>query len=175
MSAEHQEWMARLNRIYACRAEPGKQAYLVHCLVHHQIFRALGELLRGQRYLSVVSCRDIGPQLKLAHQLRDVTVYQTPSQYVMRSIDGDYEARLHSVAIWPDFYRELRSRIEVRERGEVFLVGAGLFGKELCIHIRDLGGIALDMGSTLDRMAGKETRGANRPDFLPPPETPRYV
>ena len=42
-----------------------------------------------------------------------------------------------------------------------FLVGAGIFGKDLCIRIRELGGIALDMGSCLDLMAGKVTRGPN--------------
>jgi hypothetical protein len=79
------------------------------------------------------------------------------------------------VPIWPDFYRRLEEEIEVREQGEVFLVGAGLFGKSLCVRIRERGGIALDMGSTLDGIAGKVTRGEGRPTFRPFPETPRLV
>jgi hypothetical protein len=175
-SDEHREWMDLINRIYAERVVGGRRpAYVAHCLLHHDVYDALPDLLGQERQLSVISCRDLGPKLKADYGIADPAVYQIPSQYVVRDVDDEYEARLHDVDIWPDFYRELRSGIEVRERGEIFLVGAGLFGKDLCIRVRDLGGIALDMGSTLDQMAGKVTRGHNRPQFRPPPETPRWV
>jgi hypothetical protein len=61
---------------------------------------------------------------------------------------------------------ELEKRLAVRSRGEVFLVGAGLFAKHLCITIRDQGGIAIDIGSSLDAMAGKTTRRWNSEDAL---------
>jgi GT-D fold-like domain len=173
---EHREWGERIASVYAERvAQGGKTAHVAHCLINNDLRDELPRLLAGQRQLTVISCRDIAPILKTEHGLDDVAVYQTPSQYVVRDVDGSYEKALHDVPIWPDFYRELRTRITVRKRGEVFLVGVGVFGKELCIHIRDNGGIALDMGSTLDGIACKVTRDRGRPTFRSPPETPKLV
>lgn len=171
---EHKELGERIAAIYADRVAQGrKPAYLGHSLLNNDLRDALPQLLAGQRQASVVSCRDIAPTLKADHELTNIAVYQVPSQYVVRDIDGPYEAVLHHVPIWPDFYRRLREQISVRNRGEIFLVGAGLFGKSLCIHIRNLGGIALDLGSTLDGIADKVTRGDGRPAFRPLPTTPR--
>jgi len=104
--------------------------------------------------------RDLLPE----RQRPPVGAVQVPSEYVMRKLDDGYERRLHDVAFWPEFFDDLRTRIAVREPGEVFLVGAGVLGKELCLRIKELGGIALDMGSSLDRMVGKITRGPRRPE-----------
>jgi hypothetical protein len=160
---EHREWGERIAEIYADRVALGKKpAYLAHCLLNNDLYNALPTLLKEQRQLSVVSCRDIRSTLEVDYGATDVVVYQLPSQHAVRDVDGAYEAPLHDVPIWPNFYRELRASLTVRRRGEIYLVGAGLFGKELCIRIRELGGIALDMGSTLDGMARKATRGKRR-------------
>lgn len=173
---EHRELGERIAAIYAEQVSRGREpAHVAHSLLHHDLRDALPELLSERQRLSVISCRDLGAALEAEHHLDHVSVHQIPSQYVVRDVDGPYEAAMHDVPIWPDFYRELRERIAVRETGEVFLVGAGLFGKDLCIRIRELGGIALDMGSTLDSMADKITRGRSRPTFRPPPATPRLV
>lgn len=50
---------------------------------------------------------------------------------------------MHGVRIWPDVHVRLRSELTVREPGEVFLVGAGVFGKDLCVRVRDRGGASL--------------------------------
>ncbi len=173
---EHREWGERIAEIYEQRVTLGrKPAYLAHCMLNSDLHKALPTTLAGQERVSVISCRNVKATLEAKYEPSDVVTYQVPSQYVVRDVDGAYEAALHDVPIWPDFYRDLRARVEVREKGEVFLVGAGLFGKELCIRIRELGGIALDMGSTLDSMASKVTRGKRRPQFRPFPETPRLV
>lgn len=173
---EHIALGARIAEIYERRVGEGrKPAYVTHSLVNNDLRDALPDLLGEQTRLSVVSCRDIGAALEADHGLADVVVYQVPSQYVVRDVDGAYEAALHDVPFWPDFYRRLEAEISVRRAGEIFLVGAGLFGKGLCIRIRELGGIALDMGSTLDGIAGKVTRGEGRPTFRPFPETPKPV
>jgi hypothetical protein len=173
-SEEHIELGERVASIYAARVAQGrKPAYLAHSLINNQLRDALPMLLAGQQRLSVVSCRNIGPALKEQHDLADVAVYKVPSQYVVRDVDGPYEEALHDVPIWPDFYRRLEAEVTVRERGEVFLVGAGLFGKSLCVRIREMGGIAFDMGSTLDGIAKKVTRGRNKPPSRPFPAVPR--
>lgn len=159
---EHKLWMRRLAAIHAERVVAGRRpAALADCLLHQGILEHLPGLLTGRR-VSVISCRDVRPVLEADWGLDDVAVYQVPSQHMVRDVDGAYEAALHDVSIWPDFHARLRSRLTVRERGEVFLVGAGLFGKDLCIRVRDRGGIALDLGSALDSIAGKLTRGPHR-------------
>lgn len=158
----HKQWMDRLADLYAERLAEGRRpAALAHCLLSHQVLDDLPELLAGRR-VSAVSCRDLKPILESEWGLADVAVYQVPSQYASRDVDGAYEAALHHTPIWPDACERVRAELTVRERGEVFLVGAGLFGKDLCIRIRDQGGIALDMGSALDRLAAKITRGPRR-------------
>lgn len=173
---EHKAWGARIAQVYADRVAQGRTpAFVTHCLINSDLYKALPTVLAEGRRVSVISCRDVKPTLEADYGADDVAVYQVPSQYVVRDVDGEYEAGLHDVPIWPDFYSQLRDRIEVRSEGEVFLVGAGLFGKDLCIRVRELGGIALDMGSTLDKMASKVTRGRRRPPFRPFPATPKVV
>jgi hypothetical protein len=136
----------------------GRPVALTGCGLNHELLPVLPELL-AERRLSLVSCRDIGPVVEEKWNVHDVVVYQVPSQYCARHVDGAYEAAMHDVPIWPDAHERIRSDLRVREPGEVFLVGVGIFGKDLCIEIRDRGGIALDMGASLDVIAGKVTRG----------------
>lgn len=152
----------RLDAMCCARITAGRPpAALAGSLLNHAILAELPGLL-GNRPLSVISCRDVRPVIEDQWKLDDVAVFQVPSQYRTRRVDGTYEATMYDISIWPNVHDRIRSELSVRERGEVFLVGAGLFGKDLCIQIRDQGGIALDMGSALDHIAGKVTRGAMR-------------
>ncbi|MET0306458.1 MAG: hypothetical protein ABW196_09560 [Solirubrobacterales bacterium] len=154
--------MNRLTRIYADRVRCGrKPAVLAHCLLSHDILDSLPGMLAGRR-VSVISCRDVKPVLEAEWGVQDVPVYKVPSQHAQRDLDGAYEAALHDVPIWPDVHTRIREELTVRERGEVFLIGAGVFGKDLCIRVRDDGGVAVDLGSALDRVVGKITRGPRR-------------
>jgi Transposase, Mutator family/GT-D fold-like domain len=162
LSDAHQKLMGKLAALYAERVAKGRPpAAFAHNMLGHHVVDELPELLAGRR-AGVISCRDLGPVLEREWGLEEVNVYQVPSQYAMRDVDGAYEAAMHEVPIWPDAHAHVRAELTVRERGEVFLVGAGLFGKDLCIRVREQGGIALDMGSALDRLAGKLTRGPVR-------------
>lgn len=153
-------WNSRLLVPSAARVETGKPPpALAYCQLNHEILAELPQLLTGHR-VSVISCRDVKPIIEDGWGLDDVGVYQIPSQFMVRGVDDAYEAVLHDVPIWPDIHHRICSELTVREPGEVFLVGAGMFGKDLCIRIRDQGGIGLDMGSALDHIAGKFTRPA---------------
>ncbi len=161
--AEHLMWVRRIEQVFAARCQAGRRAgYVTHCLVSNDIFEALPAMLQDQKVVSVVSCRDVQAFVAQTYGVQHVRQFQIPSQYVKRHVDDAFEAGLHGTPMWPDFYRRLYDEVTVRERGEVFLVGAGLFGKDLCVRIRDLGGIAIDLGSRLDAMAGKVTRGEDR-------------
>jgi hypothetical protein len=163
-SEEHKMWVRRIEELYQERVADGREpAYVAHCLINNELRDALPSLVDGQPRVSVVSCRDVGGTLRARYGVPDVRVFQIPSQFIMREVDGDYEAALHDVPMWPEFYGSLRDDLTVREPGEIFLVGAGVFGKDLCVKVRELGGIALDLGSCLDGMADKVTRGPRRP------------
>lgn len=147
-----------LERVAEMRRKPAK---LSGSHLHHAIIDRLPSLLEGRR-VSAISCRNVKPVLEDEWGLNDVAVYQVPSQHSARDVDDDYEATMHSIPIWPDAHARVHSDLTVRERGEVFLVGAGMFGKDLCIDVRERGGLALDIGSGLDRIVGKITRGPMR-------------
>jgi len=161
---EHKGWISKIESMFEERASVRRRPSIVtHCLVSVDLYNNLSSLLDGQQKISVISCRNLAPVIEERYGVKDICVYQIPSQYIVREVDDEYEAALHGVRIWPGFYSELRSSLKVREPGEIFLVGGGLFGKDLCIRIRELGGIALDLGSCLDKMAGKATRGRKAP------------
>lgn len=155
-------WLDRLAADHGKRLAAGRpRVLLTECMLNHRITDNLPDLLAGRR-VSVISPRDLKPLLEGDWGLEDVVLYQVPSQYDARDVDGAYEAAMHDLPVWPDAHARLHSEVAVRERGEIFLVGAGFFGKDLCIRVRDQGGIALDMGSALDELAGKVTRGPKR-------------
>lgn len=92
-----------LTSLYAERVASGRSPVaLTDCRVHRGLLDTLRELLTG-RPLSVISCRHVKPVLE-GWGAVDIVVYRIPSAFVQRDIDGEYEAALHSVPIWPDFY-----------------------------------------------------------------------
>jgi len=158
LSAGQMTWTKRLANLHAERLAAGNPPEaLARNALHHEILAELPEILAG-RPVSVISCRDVKPVIEARWGLDDVAIYQVPSHHASREFDGAYEAALHDVPIWPDAHERVRAELTVREPGEVFLVGAGLFGKDLCVLARERGAIAIDMGAALDHVAGKVTR-----------------
>jgi len=56
------------------------------------------------------------------------------------------------------WFDRLQEQIPADTTGEVYLVAAGFLGKLLCTRIKQAGGIALDMGSIVDRWLGFNSR-----------------
>lgn len=131
------------------------------CLLNHELLPRLPDLLKGLR-ISVITCRDVRSIMEERWGARDITTYQIPSNHSTRAVDNAFEVAMHDVPIWPDAHHRICSELVVRERGEVVLVGAGVFGKDLCILVRERGGIGLDMGVVLDYVAGRIGRNAHR-------------
>jgi hypothetical protein len=157
-SEETKKWVATFPDLHAEHVAAGRRPA---ALAPRPDFDSLPELLAGRR-ISAISCRDVKSPLEADWKAEDVAVYQVPSQHMVRDVDGPFEEAMHDVPIWPDAHARVCSQLTVRERGEVFLVGAGVFGKDLCVRVRELGGIGLDVGSMLDQVAGKITRGPER-------------
>jgi hypothetical protein len=111
---------------------------------------ALAYLLRNRDFISVIGCRDIGPQIAEALSIRSVRTYLVRGE---NSFPGSI-ANPH----WPDGFNEVMEHLESVRPGSVFLVGAGILGKLYCDRIKARGGIALDIGSILDSWANVPSR-----------------
>ena len=64
-------------------------------------------------------------------------------------------AHAHFPFVYHEVLADLRS---VPQGGRVWIVAAGILGKLYCAAIRDMGGVALDVGSLADGWLGKVTR-----------------
>lgn len=174
MVPRHVAWQRRVADALRDRVAEGRPPpYVTYARINDDVLDALPVLLAGAPVASVISPRDVAGIIKDRYGVGDVATYPVPSEHIRREdIDGPYEAALHDQQIWPEFMADLRARLEVRVPGEIFLVGAGMFGKELCIRIKELGGVALDLGSCLDFAVGKASRG--RHGRTPFAETPPW-
>ncbi len=74
----------------------------------------------------------------------DIDYYPVPEKYVKQQ-QADTVGHHY-----PDVFEDTMDRLQVRHRGQLFLVGAGPLGKIYCARIRELGGIALDVGAVCD-------------------------
>ncbi len=63
---------------------------------------------------------------------------------------------------YPGHYVEVISKLQKNLCGALVLVGAGIFGKIYCDIAKKSGGIAVDMGSAFDLLAGHSTRPIHR-------------
>ena len=59
---------------------------------------------------------------------------------------------------YPKRFHELRKSLTVDFPGMLFLVGAGICGKVYCQWIKEMGGVAIDVGSVFDSWMGRATR-----------------
>jgi len=140
-----------------------KEGYSVGQFVSRLLQNHLDYLAKGRTMMSVITCRDLKDYIQRTTGIEDVKEYIIPSQHIVRTlVDGDHERKHYGKRMWPDLHDEIKNDIVVREQGELFIVAAGLFGKDLCITIQEKGGIAIDMGSSVDFWVKKRTRGKNK-------------
>lgn len=106
------------------------------------------------------SCSVICSHPDIAAVLRDrfhVEVHQVlliPPERKFAHRASDTSAKSH----FPDFFEHLARTLTVCEKGELFLVAAGILGKSYCTWIKERGGIAIDIGSMVDFWCGARTR-----------------
>lgn len=158
---EHQEWAHIATKlVYEHISANHSAKFICHCLVNGNLHSELDRISEKYSYITVITCRNVESEIRSIAPGADIRVLQIPSQFVKRDLDDDYERRVHSTRMWPEAYNKLLGTKLVRVPGELVLIGAGLFGKSLCAFAKSQGGIALDLGSRLDFMVGKRTRGA---------------
>lgn len=116
----------------------------------------LESLLRGRDFLGVVSPHpDLAARLQRHLQIGAVASYVLPGEARLARIRDAPDDRVH----FPTVHDEIMADLSVPHRGAAFLVAGGLLGKIYCDRIRELGGIALDIGALADAWMGYNTRG----------------
>jgi hypothetical protein len=138
--------------------QPGQ--LFTDCGVHRywQMLLAYRDLLDDLPFLGIVTCRDISERVKTTFRIKEVELYPIPSE---RKALGAFESQEPH---YPQRFEQLCEEISVPYRGAVFLVGAGALGKIYADVIFQRGGIAIDVGSTLDGWSGVPSRGFLRQD-----------
>lgn len=121
----------------------------MHLHEHHEFSRILSRL----DFVGIITPRDIAKQMQAHWDIGRVERIDLPEEY-------HYAKWKDSVGRhYPDRFDEIMATLKVPYRGAVFLVGAGVLGKIYCQRIKELGGIAIDIGSTFDCWAQKNSRG----------------
>lgn len=117
----------------------------------------LSSLLAELDFLGVVSPHaDLGERLQRRLGIRQVRHYDIPGEGRLNRA----QERTNRGSHFPDTYGRMMAQLEVPRQGAVFLVAGGLLGKIYCSRIRELGGIALDIGAIADAWMGYNTRGS---------------
>lgn len=87
----------------------------------------------------------------------DVTAHLVPEEQNFAVLaEKPDQASVH----FPTRYNELLDQIRPKNRGDLYLVGAGPCGRIYCDLVKRRGGIALDLGAVFDGWAGLITRAS---------------
>lgn len=114
------------------------------------------ELLRNQETLVYISCRNLDNELRAKYNIKNIYSYIIPGEPKFTS---GYVGPKH----FPHHFEKIREWVkEVPVKGNLCLVGGGVFSKIYNIWLKEQGGISLDIGAVFDLFAGKSTRGKNR-------------
>jgi hypothetical protein len=133
---------------------------LTDCYVHRDLLPFYAKLLRKLPFVGVISCYgDLGPAIFNSFGVKAVQVYAIPPQAVNIGGQPDCEH-------YPGRFHELMSSLQVPVEGTVFLVAAGIVGKLYCARIKELGGIAIDIGSVADVWMGQRSRPYHSLEYL---------
>jgi len=123
-------------------------------LVHeslHGIAPFLKPLLQDLPFIGFVGCHaDLAARLAQHCNITRAVCYLVPGE------SGRMEPPLSpaEAACFPEFHDRILATLEVPFQGAVFLVSAGLPGKVYAARIKELGGIAIDIGRMADRWMG---------------------
>ncbi len=114
------------------------------------------DILRDQEVVNIVSCRDLGEQLKKKYNIGKVNSYIIAPEAKFTS---GYEGERH----YPYQFKKIEEWIKSMDcTGQVCLVAGGVISKIYNIWFKEQGGISLDIGAVADLFAGKCTRGKKR-------------
>jgi len=134
--------------------KPGQ--HLTNADIHIQLDgnRQLEKMLRMVARVTLITCRT---------ELRDHLCKQYPNLDTVNILEVPAEHRFGMKPLYcnhyPDRFNEIKLIISSSDfQGELVLVAAGVLGKIYCLWIKEAGGIAIDIGSIADKLAGVPSR-----------------
>jgi hypothetical protein len=125
---------------------------LTSAWVHLGLLEQLDDLLQEAQQVVVITGR---------HELQNIFISQLKERLAaflpipIQASDGLLTGRQFH---YPIRYHQIIKSLQMDLRGVLVLIGAGLFGKRYCAIAKKHGGVALDLGSAFDILAGKRTR-----------------
>lgn len=113
------------------------------------------KLLANTKELFIISCRDLAKGFSKRFNIENVTILQVPPEMMFE--EKKFVGKKH----YPDRFQEICQIIENLGdlKGKLLLYGAGFVGKIYGLNWKNRGGVAVDIGSVFDVLAGKNTRG----------------
>ncbi len=118
--------------------------------------KKLNDLLQDLPILNYISCRNLDNEFKERFNIKNINSFIIAPEPKFTS---GYKGEKH----YPDQFYKIEQWIKEREvKGELCLVGGGVFSKIYNIWFKNQGGISLDIGAVFDLWAGKKTRGEGR-------------
>nr|WP_047165783.1 hypothetical protein [Sphingomonas sp. Y57] len=115
----------------------------------------LRRLLQGERFLGLICPHhDLAPRLGAYLGIHDVAAHIVPGETPL----GRPEERQNRGEHFPRVFDRVMAEIDVPFPGACYLIGAGLLGKIYADRVRQLGGIAIDIGALVDGWVGINSR-----------------
>ena len=124
------------------------------------------EVIRSAHSLHLISSRRqfLEVMQRVAPSL-NIHLIEIPGERLRVSHGGDTSVQPDASSHFPVRFHEVLDEISASVvPGSLWLIGAGFLAKLYCMRIRDLGGVALDLGSLIDLYSGVNSRGF--PDSL---------
>ena len=150
----HVGYLAHLDEFVSHGAPNRPNVFITDASVHielHRISPFLRNILVGVETIGVISPhRDLGPRFAAALGIPQVMSHVVPGEMRLPVRQDHVRGSGH----FPEGYHKLMASIAVPRPGTVFLVAAGLLGKIYCGRIKQLGGIAIDVGAMADAWMG---------------------
>lgn len=103
------------------------------------------EFLNKLRFLGIISHVDLSKELISEYGIMNVDFTKVPPHATFIKSDCVH---------FPDAYEKILAGINVPFRGAVYLIGAGYLGKAYCNRVKELGGVAIDVGGVFDLWSG---------------------
>lgn len=125
----------------------GKQICSAH--IYFGLIKQLPRLLgAADRTLCITNRPDAAARLRKQHPAHDIGLIQL----------NDMPLSLASLSEDPGFLRDVCARLPSDLSGQLVLIGAGPWAELYCAQVKERGGVAVDIGSGFDLLAGRISR-----------------
>jgi tetratricopeptide (TPR) repeat protein len=145
-------------RLLLCARENGAEIKLCSQSVHLDLGQIgfFNELLRGEREVGLISCfSELPCRIASNFDVETVKFYKLPGEQHFRTLLG---SEATEGAHFPGVFYEIMNKLDQTCAGKIFLVAGGILGKLYARKIKQVGGIALDIGSLADAWVRIPTR-----------------